>query len=220
MSSRLSFHDLVAKQSAHPEHFHFIGSPPAGASRTERIEMYLDTPTFDLRRQNIYLRLCYMIVDNRETGKPEWTLKKKASREVHRGQASVMRILEELFGKNVAACNPISYCGCAIVVLRVRRYTFTGWWVDVCYFKKTDDLYVVGTVCSQDTDLLDEHHFQVECPVPSKVEAYLAKYHSLGADTIQAPPAMFIAVDPFGGGPFLPLSNDSNSSEEDEDEDV
>lgn len=158
-----------------------------------------------------------------------------------------MKALENKLGKIPGAVNPISFCSCAVAVLRIRRYSFSSsprfnWWVDVCYFKK-DDLYVVGTIESQlkpgepeaNLHLSQERSanfkagFQVECPVPSKIVAYLAKHCqkvqlSIPSDECYSPASMFAQRDPFGGGEFSPVqyfddSDDDGEEDESEEDD-
>jgi hypothetical protein len=150
------------------------------------------------------------------------------------GKEKVLKELDNLLGKPSGTVSPsfrspVAYCPCPLAVLRVRRYTFTAsprfkWWVDVCYFNK-DDLYIVGTIESQlepgesEEKLSDSQErsanlkadFEVQCPVPSKIVAFLHKYSStevtlpLPEGEVQSPPSMFMTLDPFGGGPFEPV---------------
>jgi len=114
--------------------------------------------------------------------------------------------------------------------------------VDVCYFKK-DDLYVVGTIESQlkpgepEVNLRHSQErsenfkagFQVQCPVPSKIVAYLIKHCPkvhlpIPPQERHSPPSMFTQCDPFGGGNFSPVvyaddgDDDDDDGEEDADE--
>jgi hypothetical protein len=208
---RLSLRELCEKAQSDHEHFALteLPSPEDIVDREERFETFFDTPTFDLLQKNLWLRCCETI------GKKDvqWTLKQGSSL-WHEGKDAVMRALEDLLGKKPDAINPVSYCRCAMAVLRVRRYTFSEtWWVDVCYFKKDKPLYVVGTIAGAAVADL-----QVDCPVPSKIVAYLTKYGESKMPLLVqdpgccSPPSMFMDTDPFGGGPFVPVV------EEDEDE--
>ena len=150
-----------------------------------------------------------------------------------------MKALASILGEKPGALNPMSFCPCAVAVLRTRRYSFSSsprfnWWVDVCYFKK-DDLYVVGTIESQlktgDPEANPHHSqessdsfkagFKVQCPVPSKIVAYLIKHCPrvqlpIAPQERLSPPSIFTHCDPFGGGKFSPVvyANDGDSDGE------
>jgi hypothetical protein len=152
-----------------------------------------------------------------------------------------MKALEIILGKKPGALNPVGFCSCAFAVLRTRRYSFSrtprfNWWVDVCYFKK-DDLYVVGTIesqlkpgepeanlhHSQERSMIFKAGFQVECPVPSKIVAYLTKHYPqvilpIPSNECLSPASMFTKRDPFGGGNFSPVVYADDSDEDGEED--
>lgn len=123
------------------------------------------------------------------------------------GAANVMQALAKMLGEKKGAVNPVSYCPCAVVALRARRYVAAsgGWWIDVCTFKP-NTIYAVGTFASPAAAA----EMRETLRAPSKIVAYIACHRpdlklpsSIDRSAVVAAIST-VNVDPFGGGEFFP----------------
>jgi hypothetical protein len=212
----------------------------------ECLETFLDTPDGKLLEQNRWLRCSENLRDHAITWtlKEEPVRQNDGLAYVeHIGVENVMKALATLLGEKNNAISPVSYCRRPFATIRTRRYTFPGtqsfkWWLDVCYFEK-DDIYVMGAIegtvngsfsLADEIDLFLSYlaresfkaDFEVIAPVQSKIFAYVHKYRDalkcgpLPVSNIGPLDFMFVKEDPLGGGPFLPIKDDSEPSDEEE----
>lgn len=173
----------------------------------EYVEVYFDTPDFKLLKAGKWLRA--REYEGRKD--VEWTLKQPNSYVEYWGKTNVMDELARFLGPVPNAVNPVSYCNCAIIALRCRRYELKpGVWVDVCPFNP-EMVYAVKTSRFIEAST-------VEKPAPRKVVAYIAKCRpdlrfaiDVAADDITTYP-----WDPLGGGPFLPLEGGDQVESDDD----
>lgn len=148
-----------------------VPAMPLAAPDEEFMDVFFDTRDAALRQRNIWLRCREKIEDRAPV---MWTLRESGHSET-RGKTDVMAALRQLLGDVGAPRSPISYCECAVVAMRTRRYHVVKTarfkhWIDVCFFRSVALFYTVATMETSDPSLI------VGAPAPTKLSVYLSRY--------------------------------------------
>lgn len=198
-----------------PEHLAGLArGEPAPLSKVEFLDGFFDTPERDLCTKNIWLRCRDNVAQRRHS--VDWTLKEVGVTQItqYTGKSNIMKELARLFGrrKRDPAINPCTYCGQCIAITRTMRYTYPGYYIDVCY-QKPGQFYVVGTLI----DLSLRDSLNASPSVPSTVAAYAQRYHPelVGGRSIPSIEHQLFTSNPIETWVMVhfPL-NDSDSDEE------